>query len=355
MKRFCSIFMAIIAALILAACAKTESDPESSAVVSDPFADSSTIQTVESTEKTESTSEQSQTSENENPTKALYELLAKGGTLERFGYEEEPFEYNGTPITLPVTITANEKNFAECSVGITCCINGVVQRLTSEDQVDKTMIIKENLSPGETITFEITFDPIVSSEDADNEKLMISFLSSYQPTFQATEEYIGFAGREAHISTYGPLNMKARPVNIIDPITDSSYEERLSTSERSYLPSFYRGDPAKTENIISYLNINKDESLDFNVTASHLCEGTYYAFILQNNEMVTFNGGKEYMKIDAKEKCEYDLDFHLDKAECGDAVECVFCQRIDFGDDYDIAYVVQTTGACLVVREDFII
>lgn len=352
MKRFLAILSVLTLIFVLAACENTENISDSEAI-SDPFAESTIRQTDSSAKETENSSDLEQPSDAENPTRALAQLLGRGGTLERFGYDEEPYEYNGTPITLPVTVTANEGNSAECSVGITCCINGVVQRLTSGDQVDKTMIIKENISPGETITFDIAFDPIVSLEDADNEKFMISFLSSYQPTFQATEEYIGFAGREAHISTYGPLNMKARPTNIIDPITDFSYEERISTSGRDYLPSFYRGDPSKTENIISYLNINKDKSLDFNVTASHLSEATYYAFILQNNEMVTFNGGKEYMKIDAKEKYEYDLDFHLDKAECGDAIECVFCQRINFGDDYDLGYVVQTTGACLVVREDF--
>lgn len=354
MKKFISFFIAFSAMLMFTACERNDNSSHNE-LLSDPFTESSITQYEESTNHPESLPEQIKVGEDENPTRALWNLLSHGGALTRFGNDEEPYEYNGSPITIPVTVTASDRNLTEWSVGVMCSINGIMQKLTSEDQIDKTIIVKENLSPGETITFEITFDPIISAEDANKEKIKIAFLDTYHPTFQATEEYLAFAGHMTAISTYGDLNMKARPTNIIDPITDSSYEERISTSEHSYLPSFYRGDPAKTENIISYLNINKDESLDFNVTASHLCEGTYYAFILQNNEMVTFNGGKEYMKIDVKEKCEYDLDFHLDKAECGDAVECVFCQRINFGDDYDIAYVVQTTGACLVVREDFII
>lgn len=350
MRKIISVLTALSAAFALAACAKTEA-PSESEVLSDPFMESSIPQSEEFSEIiSENSPEQSQTIADDNPTRALCHLLSHGGAKTRFGYDDEPYEYNGSPITLPVTITASEDNLTEWSVGILCNINGVMQRLSSGDQVDKTMIIKEDLSPGETITFDVTFDPVVSVEDADSEKIMIAFLTTYNPTFRAAEEYIAYAGNEVHVSTCGPLNMNARPANIVNPITDSSFSEKIYNSDRRFLPSFYRDKPEK---IISYLNINSDKSLDFNVTASHLNEGTYYAFILQNNEIVTFNGGKEYMKINAKEKYEYDLDFHLDKAECGDAVECVFYQLRNFGDDYDIAYILQTTRACLVVREDF--
>lgn len=352
MKRFLSIFISLATAFMFTACDNAQNSSEGG-IISDPFNEDSTSESstnVSVGELPESQPGQGNTSEEENPTKVLYKLLTEGGSLERFGYEEEPFEYNGAPITMPVMITASDGNLTDWSIGVMCCINGVMQRLTSDDQVNKTMIIKENVSPGETVTFDITFDPIVSIDDADKEQVKIAFLTTYNPTFQATEEFIRFAGRTAGISTYGSLHLNARPANIIDPITDSSYEEKIYVSERSYLPSFYRDNP---QNIVSYLNINGDKSLDFNVTASHLSEGEYYAFILQNNEMVTFNGGKEYMKIDAKEKCEYDLDFHLDKAECGDAVECVFYQRINVGDEYFLDNIIQTTGSCLVVSEDF--
>ncbi len=352
MKKIISVLTALAVALTLTACVKTEKSSESESLF-DPFPESSTAEKEpdKSTQDVpEESREQSQTIEDDNSTRALCNLLGHGGAATRFGYEDEPFEYNGSPITIPVTIAADDGNLTEWSVGIMCCINGIMQRLTSEDQVDKTMIIKEDLSPGETVTFDITFDPIVSAEDADSEKVMIAFMTTYHPTFQATEEYIAFAGHAAGISAYGPLHMKAKPANIVTPITDSSFSENIYNSDRAFLPSFYRDKP---ENIASYLNINGDKSLDFNVTASHLSEGTYYAFILQNNEVVTFNGGKEYMMINAKEKFVYNLDFHLDTAECGDAVECVFCQLVNYGDDYNIAYVVQTTRACLVVREDF--
>lgn len=353
MKKFVLMLTMFAAMFMLTACAQTDNSSQNG-LLSDPLFDNNTTKkdTSEFTRNVDS-QEQSQPGEDENETRALWDLLSRGGTLERFGYEEEPYEYNGSPVTIPVTITASEDNLTEWSVGVMCNINGIMQKLTSEDQVNKTVIIKEDISPGETITFDITFDPIISADDADKEKIKLAFLTTYHPTFQATEEYLAFAGHTAEISTYGHLNMNARPTNIIDPITDFSYEEKIYTSERSYLPSFYRDDPHDLQNIINYLNINSDKSLDFNVTASHLSEGTYYAFILQNNEMVTFNGGKEYMTIDAKEKYEYNLGFHLDKAECGDAVECVFCQRIDFGDDYELANVIQTTKAGLVVREDF--
>lgn len=349
MRHFLIAACVLTAAVTLTACEKTD-NYSSSEILSDPFAESGIAQSEEIADVSEYLPEQSSSSAEENPTKALYRLLTEGGMLATFGYDDEPYEYNGAPITMPVTVTANDDNLTDWSIGIMCCINGVMQRLTSDDQVDKTMIIKEDISPGETITLDITFDPMIAADDADKEQVKIVFLTTNNPTFQATEEFVRFAGRAAEISTYGSLYLNVRPVNITKPVTDTSYKEKIRTSERGYLPSYYRGDP---QNIISYLNINSDKSLDFNVTASHLSEGEYYAFILQNNETVTFNDGKEYMKIDTEEKHEYDLDFHLDKAECGDAIECVFCQRLNFDDEYFLNNVVQTTGSCPVVREDF--
>lgn len=159
----------------------------------------------------ESSPDESSSNEDENQTKALYNLLSIGGTLARFGSDDVPYEYNGSPVTIPVTLTAGDENLTEWSVGVMCNINGIMQKLTSGDQTDKTMIIMEDLSPGETITFDITFDPIISAEDADKEKIKIAFMTVHNPTFQAAEECISYAGRSAHISTYGHLNMNARP------------------------------------------------------------------------------------------------------------------------------------------------
>lgn len=67
------------------------------------------------------------------------------------------------------------------SLGISAVINGTVQTLSTGGMRESNMLIFENIAPGETIEREITFDPVISSEDKGKKQLPITFSLTSTP------------------------------------------------------------------------------------------------------------------------------------------------------------------------------
>lgn len=95
--------------------------------------------------------------------------------------EGKPIVYTGEKITVPVAVTADDTNEYEMSLGISAVINGTVQTLSTGGMRESNMLIFENIAPGETIEREITFDPVISSEDKGKKQLPITFSLTSTP------------------------------------------------------------------------------------------------------------------------------------------------------------------------------
>lgn len=285
------------------------------------------------------------------------EALSVGG-YDSIINDEKPIEYNGGEITIPVLLKASESCEVNISVGIGCNINGVVQKLSSGDEKNKTVLITTDIAPGETREFNITFTPVVSERDADKTLLPIQFVRIFNPDYVSTEKFTTFGNTHAvSMAPTTTLKLNAAPLTSYPKIEEKYTEEiinaealqkyKLSGSGMS-VGLFQNNDWA------SVLKINDNGGMDFSVVMSNYRAGTYWFSILKNNEFTVFNEGNEYSVIEVKDKHIYSADFHLDNVERGDVIQCI-CQEIAPGDyNEDDYYNCKTPGTALAVCSDFV-
>lgn len=289
-----------------------------------------------------------------NPDRDILMQLSHGG-LDCSVNRGEPVEYNGEPVTIPVTLKARPVEEVSFSAGISCTINGVPQKLSTDGDKDKTVIIKTDLAPQETIEFEITLDPAVLAEDADKEQLPISFTLYFNAAYVPTENYPAFGN--THNAGWIPssyIKFNTKPVNIVSPQAEGEYNEELFTDEvkkkyditDSSAPVILQnGAPA------GVLRTDDNGELSFTLLCCNRKAGKYRIHVLKNDMLATFNGGKEYAEVEIKEGYIYTLDFNMDNVQRGDVIQCV-AQASDYDADYGPAYFFAPTPG-LVVNSDF--
>ena len=302
MKKSVIIFMILLLSLI-SGCANSY---DNSSNISDPFSDSF-----------------SESKEDRNPTRDELTLIGAGGyRCEVNG--GEPVEYNGEPITLPVKATASDDCKADMSIGIMCCINGNLQRLSSENDKDKVMIIKTGIAPGNTLEFEITFTPEILPEDADKKQLPITFFSSFNPTYKASEEYVAFG--YTHDIGWVPskyIEFNSKP-NIFSPNKYNLYEEKIALDDEK-TKEWYLQD--EDDLPVSTLKINENNTVEFTALLENCKPGEYVGYVLKNNEITKINDGQDCVGITIKASHSYNIDIKIEDVKKGDVINCFFAKK----------------------------
>ena len=299
MKKSVIIFMILLLSLV-SGCANSY---DNSSNISDPFSDSFSESNSES-------------KGDRNPKRdELFSLSDGGYRCEVNG--GEPVEYNGEPITLPVKATASDDCKADMSIGIMCCINGNLQRLSSENDKDKAMIIKTGIAPGNTLEFEITFTPEILPEDADKKQLPITFFSSFNPTYKASEEYVAFG--YTHDIGWVPskyIEFNSKP-NTFSANKYKLYKEKIALDDENTKEWYLQNDLST-----SILKINENNTLDFTAYLENCKPGEYVGYVLKNNELTKINGGQDCVDITIKGSHSYNIDIKVEDVKRGDVIHC---------------------------------
>lgn len=305
MKKSVIIFMILLLSLV-SGCANSY---DNSSNISDPFSDSFSESNSES-------------KGDRNPTRDELTLIGAGGyRCEVNG--GEPVEYNGEPITLPVKATADDYCKADMSIGIMCCINGNLQLLSSENDKDKAMIIKTGIAPGNTLEFEITFTPEILPEDADKKQLPITFFSSFNPTYKASEEYVAFGyTHDIGWVTSKYIEFNSKP-NTFSANKYNLYDENIALDERE--KKWYLQD--EDDLPVSTLKINENNTLDFTALLENCKPGKYVGYVLKNNEITKINDGQDCVDITIKGSHSYKIDIKVEDVKKGDVINCFFAKK----------------------------
>ncbi len=300
----------------------------------------------------------SDTDDTDNAASILGAYSSGGFSAEING--NKPIVYDGKPVTVKVSVSANTDNKADMSIGICCNINGIFQSLSGNGQENQTMIICEGIAPGESTEFDVTFDPQVLEEDADKKQVSMSFATSFNPTYQASESFIGY-GNTHNIQWMMPsrIEFKSKPKTVSPDFTDE-YTEQLMTdkladelfTETKYNPDLSYDYIEQQGAQSAALKLSDDGSLSFTYTSINLEPGTYRIILLKNNQQAAFNGGKEYIEMTVKKGYLYTAGIKPDEVQRGDAIQCVAVLK-DYNEEV-FPSSLQATTPHLVVGNDYI-
>lgn len=341
MKIYKKIFPSLIACLLLTSCAGVS---ENSGPVGDVFSASE-----------ENTGNPFLTSDAQGTT--AIEQYQTGGWSHKIN-DNKPVVYDGKPVTVKASITMQEENSIDWTAGICCNINGVYQKLSGCGQDDVTMVIIDGLAPGETREVELTFDPMVREEDVNKDQVKMSFLTCINPDYIASEDWPSFGYvRTLNWSLPDSIEFKAKP-KTVSPVISDEYTEELITDEaikkhfaqtaydpdKSYINTYQEDGPNGP------LELSADGSLSFDFLMINLDPGTYMVSVLNNNQLATFNGGKEYAEVTVKKEHLYSIPISLDEAQRGDVINCVAVKKNYTGMN---TMAVKSDSARLVVKNGF--
>lgn len=337
MKKIISLLAVLMAVLTFAACSNTNNIDEG--ILSDPF---------ENAESSAAVSDDLGENPTENPTRDKMLLLNQGGY--HCKVNEESFKYDGTPITFPVTMEASEECKTNISIGISCYINGVPQKLSSENDKDKTVIIKSDIEPGESIDFDISFEPIISEEDANKESLPITFITYYNPDYVATEEYISFGNLRDGKALTKSLTLNAKPAtasiqsenNDTGLLLTEENKKKYRISDESRV-KFILQDEKSTDGVI-----RRDENgvINFSLVLCNYESGEYIFSLLKNNEVIKFDQEKDLARVSVKNEHIYVIDFEIKDTERGDVIQII-------EQNINIEFATDASRPFLIVNGDF--
>lgn len=335
MKKLLSLFITIALVGTLTACSgKNAAESE---LISDPFEsvgdvdvnpfkpDSSAPNnpTADSSAPSSSTSD----STDENPTRDKFFLLMSGGYI--CNVENTTFEYNGSPITVPVTMSANESCGASISIGLSCYINGVPQQISDGGEA-ATMIIKENVEPGQTLDLTVSLTPVVPEEDAEKDELPLTFISYYNPDYTPNEEFVAFGYLRDGSAVERTLKLAQKPSETVQMSAETDCTELLRTKEN--LKKYKISNYSQTSGQSSFYwqngktsggTLKRDDSgkVKFNFVLDNYSAGDYELIVMKNNETIKFNNGKDYVKAAVKDEHIYDFEFEIENVQRGDIIQ----------------------------------
>lgn len=271
--------------------------------------------------------------------------------------DNQPIVYDGQPVKIKVSVTMHEENTIDWSPGIACSINGVYQKLSGCGQEDATVLVLDAVSPGESREFELTLDPEVLEQDADKDKLKMSFMTCPNAAFIATEDWptYGFS-RTLDFSLPDTIELKQKP-KTVSPEISTEYTEQLITddlTDKLFKDGSYREEQEyffayQDNDINGPLALSEDGGLSFDAVMTNFDAGTYLLGVIKNNQLTTFNGGKEYVEISVKDKHIYTAAIKLDEVERGDTVQLTAVMK----DAANTFFSVKSAPASLVVNSDF--
>ena len=320
MKKFKFILIMFMSALTLTACADSNNNES---LLTDPFDNTaSTPVTTDSHDPGIS---------DENPTREHLALLSQGGY--RCEVIEDQLKYNGDTVKFTVSMEASEECKANISIGISCYINGVPQKLSCGDKKDQTVLIEKDFEPGDDLTLNIDFDPVVSEEDADKEELPFTFVTYYNPDYTPTDEYLSFGNLRDGIALTKKIIFNEKPDTILIQ-NENNYTELLRTKENinkfDGILTLYTDSETRTKEAFqngkhagSILRVDENGVIDFSLVLDNYNEDEYIFSLLKNNEPVKFNDGNDLVKINIKSEHIYVVDFKLEGIVPADVIEIV--------------------------------
>ena len=322
MKKLKLISMILMSAPTLTACSNSDNADEG--LLTDPF------DNIERTSAITADSHDPGISD-ENPTRDYMILLNQGGY--RCNIIEDELQYNGDTVKATVSMEAGEDCKANISIGISCYINGVPQKLSCGDKKDQTVLIEKDFEPGDDLKLNVTFDPVVSEEDADKEELPITFVTYYNPDYTPTDEYPAFGNLRDGIALTKKIIFNKKPDTILIQNEDN-YTELLRTKENINKFDGILTLDTDSETITqeafqdgkfagSILRVDENGVVVFSLVLDNYNEDEYIFSLMKNNEIVKFNGGKDLVKINITGEHIYVVDFKLEGAQPGDVIQII--------------------------------
>ncbi|MDE6724445.1 MAG: hypothetical protein K2J79_02470, partial [Ruminiclostridium sp.] len=228
-----------------------------------------------------------------------------------------------------VSMEASENCKANISIGISCYINGVSQKLSCGDKKDQTVLIEKDFEPGDDLKLNVEFDPVVSEEDAGKEQLPITFVTYYNPDYIPTETYTAFGFLRDGRTITKKIIFKEKP-DKVSIQTEDNYTELLRTQDN--IKKFDRltmGDGRGKEALQggkfagSILKPDENGVIDLTLVLDNYEEGEYLFSLMKNNEIIKFNGGKDLVKVNIKSEHIYAVDIKLEGVEPGDVIQII--------------------------------
>lgn len=299
MRKIFSTLTAFSIALMLTACAKTEN---TSSILSDPFAN------LEDRES--STITPDDTFEFKREYAIALGLCSAGISVDN----EEPLSFNGEPVKVPITVTTNDRNTVNCSTGVSVFINGLAQEVSTDGVDYDYMAVFTELEPGTAYKTELYFKPSILPEDEGKDKLEVSFANCVNVGYHPEPPHYGFW----FTHTFGNLRVPVE-MTLNTAITDIAKREfetgftyepvKVATHNCSDFVPNNKNDPDN----YSWLYMDEDGSLSMTYCVENAVEGLHRLALFVNDRPVTFNGGKSFCDIDAKQKTKYFLDITLDE------------------------------------------
>ena len=319
MKKFKLISVVLMSSLTLTACVDSNNNE---GLLDDPF------------DKTESSPAITSGSHdpgiaNDNPIRDNMILLNQGSYC--CNVMEDELQYNGDTVKLTVSMQAGEDCKANISIGISCYINSVPQKLSCGDNKDQTVLIEKDFEPGDDLKLNVEFDPVVSEEDADKEQLPITFVTYYNPDYTPTEEYPAFGNLRDGIALTKKIIFNKEP-DTVSIQTEDNYTELLRTKENlnKFNGILTMDDEYKTKEALqdgkhagSILKVDENGVIDLSLVLDNYNEDEYIFSLMKNNEIVKFNGGKDLVKINIKGEHIYVVDIKLEGVEPGDVIQVI--------------------------------
>ena len=277
--------------------------------------------------------------------------------------EGKPIVYTGEKITVPVAVTADDTNEYEMSLGISAVINGTVQTLSTGGMRESNMLIFENIAPGETIEREITFDPVISSEDKGKKQLPITFFAHFNAAYIPDESYPTFGmTHHANHCLYTTISLDGTP-----KYTDYSYASDISKEliTKTLLEKYAdnTGTPLKTsgrtrvnmyqntKTDTGVLRLSEDGTLNLNLMLyENENSGKYRVSLYKNNELITINGN-DYIEAELVDGYLYTYSVQLDNIARGDFIYAAIHKNT--GENFEEYASFDMTQPKLVVNSDF--
>lgn len=348
MRKFITILFTLTAALVLTACAKNESSYESE-FFSDPFGESNSELSV--SDSSNNVSEGDKFFDNtvdglwDQANNKITDMLTGGYLID---YGDAPLIYNGEPIKITLTITTDEDNHVDRSVGIMAFIDDMPQEVSLDGESYSYMAVYTNLEPNKTYTKELYFKPAAFPEDREN--LSVDFADCDTPDYRATEQCMAFWGVHS-FSGYRVCRELVISMEI-----EGSREYSAETDIREEINTYEKGKP----NIVKK---NLDKTTGYCLNEDGTLSGTYILYygketkhrivFFINDRPVTFNGGKDFCDIEFKDGYMYTFDFTLD--EKPKQMDIFYALDLyTTREDHGANPCVSDEGPYVVVRHDFV-
>ena len=318
MKKLKLISVMLMSALTLTACSDPNNTDEG--LLTDPFDNISNTTAI-----TAGSHDPDITSD--NPTRDHMMLLSEGGY--RCEVIEDQLKYNGDTVKFTVNMEASENCKTNISIGISCYINGVPQKLSCGDVKDQTVLIEKDFEAGDDLKLSVEFDPVISEEDADKKQLPVTFVTYYNPDYTPTESYTAFGFLRDGRTVTKKIIFNEKP-DTVSVQTEENYTELLRTGENiKKFDGLTMGDGRSNEALQngksagSILKPDENGVIDLTWVLDNYEEGEYLFSLMKNNEIIKFNGGKDLVKINIKSEHIYVVDIKLEGVEPGDVIQII--------------------------------